>query len=808
MSPTPKKKSPTHKSTKSKTKKSKAIKTKPQKPIKRTTPRKKTTRPSRHKHKNQSSQKTSKQSILFYTFLLLLLSFASYLAFLDYTITSKFSGKVWSLPSYVYARPLELYKGLSISSTQLEQELKLANYKKVYRQPTLAGEYWQPESNQFQLISRHFTFADGEESSHFIRLRISQSKIIQLKKQQDNQPIDLVRLDPARIAGIYPQQAKDRQLIRLADVPDALVLALISVEDRRFYQHWGVDPVSIGRALLANVMAGETVQGGSTLTQQLVKNLFLSSERSLWRKINEAFMALLLELHYDKSLILETYINEVYLGQNASSAIHGFALASQFYFAKPLNRLRVDQLAMLVGLVKGASWYDPRRHPKRALARRNQVLKQMRKEQVIGKEQYADLINQPLQVVAKTSAYRNRFPAFIDLVMRQLKTDYAAEDLQSSGLKIFTSLDPSVQLAAEKSISRVIPALEQNGPQVSQLQTAVLIASPNNGEVQALLGDRRALASGFNRALDIQRQIGSLIKPAIYLAALQQPAYTPASLLNDEPLRLKGRDGSLWQPQNYDKKYLGNIPLFSALVHSRNVPTVRLGLAVGLKDIVATLKNLGLKKDVPPYPSIMLGALDLSPLQVASMYQTLAARGFHIPLRAIRSVLNAQGKELKSYPIDIKQTLDEKAVFQINQMLHQVTTSGTARFLKTQLAVDVAGKTGTTDDLRDSWFAGFAENRLAVVWVGRDDNKSTGLTGSSGALRVWADIMRQLPLQSLQLDVPEGLKNIWIDAKSGRLSEQVCKGAVELAFLPNSQPTQRVQCRTSSIFERIKGFFN
>lgn len=762
--------------------------------------------PARKKASRKKNARSWKSLVLYFSIVMLAIT-GAYIAYLDHRVTEKFAGKIWSLPSYVYARPLELYVGRSISVPQLLQELKLANYKKLDQAPGLPGQYRQLDYHHFQLISREFAFADGMEPSRFVDIQIRQSRIVALQDGGSGQPLDLLRLDPARIAGIYPTQARDRQLVRLADVPDALVLALVSVEDRRFYQHWGVDPISIGRALLANITAGETVQGGSTLTQQLVKNLFLSSERSLWRKINEAIMALMLELHYDKSLILETYINEVYLGQNGASAIHGFALASQFYFAKPLNRLSVDQLALLVGLVKGASWYDPRRHPERALQRRNQVLKHMLREQVIGDEQYAELLRQPLKVVDKAATYSNRFPAFIDLVMRQLKQDYAPEDLQSAGLRIFTSLDPMAQLAAEKSASRIIPALEKSRQQVAQLQTAVLIASPNNGEIQALLGDRNGLASGFNRALDIQRQIGSLIKPAIYLAALQQGKYTPASLLDDSPLRMQGRDGSIWNPQNYDKQYLGKIPLARALVESRNVPTVRLGLDVGLKDIVATLKNLGLNKKIPPYPSIMLGALDLSPMEVASIYQTLAARGFHIPLRAIRDVVNSQGEVLKRYPIDIAQTLDERAVFQINQLLHLVTTRGTARYLKNRLDVDVAGKTGTTDDLRDSWFAGFSEDRLAVVWLGRDDNQGTGLTGSAGALRLWADIMQQIPLQSLQLSLPETLEMHWIDWQSGGLSEQGCKAGVELAFLPHSQPSQRATCSTPSIFERLKSLF-
>mgnify|MGYP002713051252 CR=1 FL=1 len=741
--------------------------------------------------------------------LILLLVIGMYLIYLDVRVVSRFEGKLWSLPSHVFARPLELYQQRMISADQFEHELKLLNYQRVTQIPARAGQYRRWQGNHFELISREFNFADGTQPSLALRVDFAADRVSGVYDLYGHEPRPIARLEPVRIGGIYPNQAEDRELLKLDEVPDYLVLALLAVEDRRFYEHWGIDPRSIARALLANISAGGTVQGGSTLTQQLVKNMFLTSERSLWRKANEAVMALMLEAHFDKTKILEAYINEIYLGQDGAQAIHGFALASRYYFDKPLDRLSKDQLALLVGLVKGASWYDPRRHPDRALQRRNQVLEQMHDQQVIDQQQLELFNKRPLGVVPRSTYAANLYPAFIDLVKRQLKQDYREEDLQSEGLRIFTTLDPIAQRAAERSVKRIIPHLEKGYPKAEQLQTAVILAAPESGEIQALVADREPRFPGFNRASDAVRQVGSLIKPAIYLAALSHPQrYSLASLLDDSPLRLQERNGTIWQPQNYDRKFLGDIPLYQALIQSRNVPTVRLGLDVGLADIVATLKKLGIKRDVPPYPSMTLGAFDLTPFEVAEMYQTLAARGFNSPLRAIRDVLNNQGESLSRYPLQVEQTLNEDAVYLLNYALNQVTRNGTARALASSLPATVAGKTGTTDDLRDSWFAGFSEDRLGVVWLGRDDNQSTGLTGASGALQIWRDVMQQLPLQDLDLQPPPGIDLQWIDPQSGGLSKKGCLGAVELPFISGSEPTTRAECESPGLLDRLRGLFN
>ena len=748
-------------------------------------------------------------NIYFRMFLVLLAILTiSYVVYLDITIRNKLEGKIWSLPGQVFARPLELFQGKRLNAKSFEKELQLVGYKRVDSIPQKPGQYRSWQGRHFEVITQDFEFWDGAEKSHKLRIDFDDRFLVGLYDLYSHQSIDLVRLEPMRIAGIYPLQKEDRTIIKLSEVPNHLVLALLAVEDRRFYNHWGVDPKAIVRAFLANLSAGATVQGGSTLTQQTVKNLFLSSERSLVRKINEAIMALLLELHYDKAVILETYLNEVYLGQAGAHQIHGFSLASEYYFNKPVQHLNYDESALLVGLVKGASWYDPYRHPERAINRRNQVLKQMAEQGVLTDKQLNKYISLPLKLADQKFPRANNYPAFIDLVKRQLRKDYNEQDLQSEGLRVFTSFDPMVQYQVEQAVSSLLPVLDRSGDNSNPLQAAAVVASPENGEVLSVVGDRRPDFPGFNRALDASRQVGSLIKPAIYLSALRHSEYYHlATLLDDSPLRLKSRDGRIWEPQNYDREFRGSIPLFMSLMQSRNVPTVRLGLDVGLAGIVDTLKDLGVERDVPPYPSMTLGAFNLTPFEVAGMYQTLAAKGFHIPLRAIREVTTLNGDPLQRYPLKLEQTLPADAVYLVNHILHQVTQTGTASALSSA-PVKLAGKTGTSDDLKDSWFAGFSDDRLAVVWLGHDDNHSTGLTGSSGALKVWSRFFRQISTQDLQMQVPDTVEYQWIDPETGGITEKGCKDAVELPFLKGSGPTQRAECKSRSTLDWLKDVFD
>ncbi len=522
-------------------------------------------------------------------------------------------------------------------------------------------------------------------------------------------------------------------------------------------------------------------------------------------------MAVLLEIHYRKDEILETYLNEVYLGQDGNREIHGFGLAAPFYFDQPLSHLDLPEAALLVGMLKGPTYFSPRRHPQRALERRNLVLGEMAEAGVITAEQERSAQAAPLGVVERPPRGTSPYPAFLNLVYRQLTRDYRDQDLRSEGLQIFTTLDPRVQRAAETALSKRLARLEKDRAiKPATLQGALVVTSTQNAEVQALVGGRDPRFEGFNRALDAQRPIGSLIKPVVYLTALEQPkSYTLATLLDDSPLVLQQAGTGDWAPQNYDKEFHGEVSLQAALANSYNVPTVRLGLSLGVSRVMANLQRLGIDRDLPEFASSLLGSNALSPLEVTQVYQTIAGGGFRTPLRAIRAVLTAEGEPLQRYPLNVEQTIEPAPLYLLTTAMQDVVREGTARGLAGYLppALDAAGKTGTTDDFRDSWFAGFTEDRLAVVWVGRDDNVSTGLTGASGAMTVWGDMMAGLNPEPLILPEPENIERVWIDPVSGLRSGKGCRDAVEIPFIAGSAPTESAPCGPGSLGRSIKGWF-
>ncbi|TVP55197.1 MAG: penicillin-binding protein 1B [Halomonadaceae bacterium] len=731
-----------------------------------------------------------------------------WVVYLDHQVTSRFEGNRWEVPSRVFARALELYEGASLSPDALESELAALGYRRdgALSQPGT----WHRQGNQLRLRSRGFQFPGGPESGRTLSLRFDNSTISQMRVEQ-GQPEPVVRLEPQAIGGIYPAHNEDRILIRLEQLPPLFREALIVTEDRDFADHWGLAPVSIARAMLANMRAGRVVQGGSTLTQQLVKNFYLTADRTYSRKLNEAMMAVLLELRYPKEEIFAAYLNEVYLGQAGQRSIHGIGLASQFYFGKPLSELEVQESALLVAMVRGPTYYNPRRHPQRATERRNLVLGLLEEQGNLSAGAARDARRAPLGVIEQPRFQANPYPAFMDLVRQHLKRDYDDKDLQSSGLRIFTTLDPQVQTTAARRLSETLDELSA-GPGNDTLEGAMVITRPHSGEVQAVVGSRASGAMGFNRAVAARRPIGSLIKPAIYLSALEQPSrYTLISPLKDEPFRIEFRNGDEWSPKNFDGKSHGEVPLHQALSKSYNQATVRLGLDVGLDPVRDMLQRLGLERRPGSYPALLLGSLDLSPLQVTELYQTLAASGYQVPLRSITAVTTSDGEILSRYDLEIRQVVEPGPMHLLHYAMQETVRDGTGRGVYRFLpdAIHVAGKTGTTDGGRDTWFAGFTGNTLGVTWVGTDDNVPTLLSGGTGALRVWGRVMADLPQQSLAPVVPGNVDYHWIDTESGLLTAENCRDARRIPFIAGSAPTQTRPCgdtmggRVQRWFERL-----
>jgi penicillin-binding protein 1B len=759
--------------------------------------RKKTSKTGKRPQQKRRTKKANRgfisRATLFKLLFTILVLLGLVLLFLDVQIRHQFEGKRWAVPAKVYARPLELYAGSPLSIRDLKIELRGLGYQFVSRaaQPGQAAF----SSSRAIIDTRGFNFTDGLEPSRRLVLDFNSQGIESLSDYQGNS-VPLVRLEPVLIGGIYPLNNEDRDLIQLKDAPPGLIDSLIAIEDRDFYDHHGISPKGIARAMLANIKAGGFVQGGSTLTQQLIKNFYLTSDRSLLRKLLEIPMAILLELHYSKDDILEAYLNEVYLGQDGARAIHGFGLGAHYFFAQPLQELKLHQVALLAGMVKGPSYYDPRRHPERAKRRRNLVLKVLYEQGEITREQYQQASTAELDVVKKGTLLKEAYPAYLDLVKRQLRRHYRDDDLSSEGLRVFTSLDPIVQSQAETALTQTIDGLEKGyGQRLDKLQGSMVVTDPQTGEVMAVIGDRNTRYKGFNRALDSQRPIGSLVKPAVFLTALEN-GYTLSTPLDDSPYSLSLPNGQTWKPQNFEKFSHPDTPLITALAHSYNIATARLGMKLGVDNVIDTLVRLGIRRHLDPYPSLLLGAQGLSPLEVATMYQTIAANGFQMPARAIRTVTDSDGTELSSYPFQLKQTVNADDVFLLQRAMQEVTHSGTASSIYRSLPADinVAGKTGTSDEQRDSWFAGFSANRLAVVWLGLDDNKPLPFTGSGGALRVWTHFMADQPLQSFDTTTPENVTWQWVDKDSGKLSAEQCEGARKLPFIKGSAPEDTAEC--------------
>ena len=719
---------------------------------------------------------------------------ALYLVKLDRTITNKFEGKRWDIPAKVYSQPLELYQGATVDNDTMKKWLELLNYQnnKAYDR---TGTYHKA-GNTYFIHTRGFTYsANDVDKEQVIKMTIANNKI---EAVQSTIPAKtgIIRLEPVNIGGIYPDSNEDRMVVSLDQVPQPLIDALIATEDRGFYEHKGVSIRGIARAVLNN-FSGGSMQGGSTITQQLIKNFYLNSDRTLKRKANEALMAVLLELHYSKDEILQTYLNEIYLGQNGNRSINGFGLAAQFYFDQPLNELRLDQQALLVGMAKGPSVYNPRRHPNDSKDRRNVVLSNMLAMGSISQEDYDKAVEKPLGVVDKPVEGKSQFPDFLDIVKRELNDVYYSDDLKNEGLTIISTLDPIAQLAADKAVDKKLGELRRSSSKTKDLQGALVSANPETGELVSVVGSGSEF-TGFNRAVDAKRQVGSLLKPVIYMTALESGRYNLASSVDDSPITVNLSDGTKWNPKNYDGRDHGYVPFTTALSQSYNHSAVRLGMEFGVDTFAKQLRRLGVEEKIPTYPSVLLGSVNLSPMDMLGVYQVFATGGFRTPIHSIRTVIDDRGRILQRTGLNTQRSIPPETNFLTNYALQQVVSNGTAKRAQSLGSnLNLAGKTGTTNDYRDAWFAGYSGNYVSVVWVGRDDNKPIGLSGGTGALPVWIDYMKRLKLTPVSMPEPEGIEWLWLENNSGKLSNERCESARYLPVMSAYLPEEASSCALS-----------
>ncbi|HAS6062214.1 TPA: penicillin-binding protein 1B [Vibrio vulnificus] len=715
--------------------------------------------------------------------------------YLDSVVKQRFEGQLFQLPTVVYARIQTLYAGENVSRPELQKELDILNYRKV-SQPRYPGEY-SSSSSKIELIRRPFEFVDGPEADRHVMLHFDASSLTRIQSLESKGDLGYLRLEPKMLGMLEKDTDEQRLFLRREQFPEIMVDALLVTEDRDFYQHDGVSPLAIARAMFVNLKAGRTVQGGSTLTQQLAKNLFLTQDRTLWRKVREAYIALILDYRYSKDRILEAYLNEVYLGQSGNQAIHGFGLASRYYFGQPIQELRIDQLAMLVGMVKGPSYYNPVRFPERTKERRDLVLRLMMQQNMLTASEYDQAASRPLDI-QDIPRIASRQPAYFQQLSMELREKVGEAFQSETGLRVFTSLDPISQDKLEKAISKKVPELGKVAG--NELEAAAVAVDRTSGEIRAMVGGKRTGYDGFNRAINASRPIGSLVKPAVYLTALEQPEkYTLATTLQDTPLSLKGSKGSVWEPRNFDRQFRGDVPLYQALAKSLNVPTVRLGMQLGIDQVSDTLARLGVNRnEIRPVPSMFLGAFSLTPLEVAQMYQTLTNSGRKAPLTALRSVVDLEGHVLYQSLPKSSPAVNEQAAWLTTYAMKQGVAQGTGRYLQNQFAwAALAGKTGTSNDSRDSWFVGVDGREVTTIWLGRDDNQPTKLTGASGALRVYAEYLKQRTPEKLILPWPKEITTLGYQQKSdGELSLD-CSSQFTLPVW-DKQGELKAQCEKSS----------
>ena len=730
--------------------------------------------------------------------------FALWMSSLDRIVVERFEGRQFTVPSRVLSAPTILYPGLDWRSLDLRDTLRRLGYREV-RSPggVEVGDYrW--DSNRVEIYSRAFEHPSRPEPARHIRLRLQGSEISEIRELPSGRELGAVLIEPERVGAYYGSDREQRDLLRLEEAPPHLVGAILAVEDRRFDRHHGIDPRRIVGAMLANLRAGGIRQGGSTLTQQLVKNFFLTPERTWTRKLQEAAMALLVEARYEKSAILESYLNEIYLGQRGATEVHGFGEAAHFYFGKRVHDLMPAESALLAGIIQSPNGTSPHRHPEAAIKRRNLVLDLMLDQGYLDEAAHARARREPLRVSEVTTESSNaRY--FLDLLRRQLPEIYDADLLSADGLEIHSTLDPRLQRAAARALREGLEDVEERLGLSSgdgrgagaPLQGCIVVLRPQTGEILALVGGRDYGLSQFNRCVDARRPVGSVFKPIAFAAALEfrggRSEITLADFLDDEPLEIDTPSGT-WIPQNYDLEFRGRVPMREALERSLNVPTVRLGERVGTDRIIDMAKRLGIESPLPRVPSLVLGTAELSPLEVARAYATLANGGIRAWPHTFEDIVDPGGTTLDRREMRFERTVDPGTSYLVTSLLEGVVERGTAARIRSMgIHGPVAGKTGTSDEEKDLWFVGFTPEMVAVVWAGYDDPRSVGLASSSVALPIWARFVRDALGDQIrgQFIRPPEVVLLEIEPVSGALALPGCPVRRSEYFRVGTEPEHR-----------------
>ncbi|MBU4483860.1 PBP1A family penicillin-binding protein [bacterium] len=733
-------------------------------------------------------------------FLIFAVIFWIYFAYLGHKVASKFEApRRWDIPSRVYSDSKYLYPGIDIKKESIVDKLNRLGYRNVGQKIKGPGDF--AHTNDFLDIFLHnFDYPMEKFEGFPIRITLNSNIIREIVDLELSKPVPTIRLEPEQIATLFDEKMEDRTLVSIKDVPPHLLEAIIMIEDARFFNHHGVDPIGIIRAFGANILAGKIVQGGSTLTQQLIKNYFLHPGKNITRKINEALMALVMEWKYSKAEILEAYLNEIYLGQRGPTSVSGVGEAARYYFAKDAKQLTIAEGATIAAMIKNPYFYSPHRDKENTINRRNFILKRMYEGELISENEYQNAVKENI-ILPKSKLKIVNAPYFIDFVKQQLGALYSEEILESEGLRIFTTLDMQKQLIAERAVSSGLARLNKAFGSLlpkdnkDPLQGALISLSPQTGYVEALVGGRDYKESQFNRITQARRQPGSVFKPFVYLTAFSpergKHLYTAATTIEDTYFTVKS-GGEDWSPVNYDKEEHGEVTLRRALENSYNVATAKLAIDIGLGEIVQTARDAGITSDLQPVPALALGAFEVTPLEIASAYTIFANNGMRVEPLAIRHVVTKGGQPLQQKNIKLKRRFEPQPVYITTSIMKGVLDRGTGRAARLFGFNGIAaGKTGTTNNYRDAWFVGYTPNLLSLVWVGFDNNQTTNMSGARAALPIWADYMKSAVGDSNQdFASPRDVILVKIDPNTGGVATKRCPQTFYEVFLEGTQPEE------------------
>ena len=729
-----------------------------------------------------------------------MLAFVAFIGFVGYTyvvITKKFdSSRRLDLPSRVYSDATPLLAGLSYPKSLLEPKLNHVGYREVTEKVSTPGEY-RFVNGDLEIYLNNFDYPDMEFRAFGVVVDFDGATIRSVRRMTDGVTLRGVRIEPELITSIYNNEMEDRLPVSLESVPQVVKDAVIATEDRNFYKHEGISIRGIMRAIVTDIRAGSLSAGGSTLTQQLVKNLFLNPERTFRRKAQEAIMALLLEASRDKNDILESYMNEIYLGQNGSVQIIGVEQASQVYFGKHVTYLTLGEAATLAGIIRSPNVLSPLKYPERAKPRRDTVLKLMLDQKRITEEEYETAVASPLSVTKFPRTSRSA-PFFVDFVLRQLRETYPETQLKTEGLRIFTTLDTIMQRSAEQALDSGIATLTKQHKAIraspTPLEGVVLTIQPGTGYVKALVGGRNYSKTQFNRAIQARRQPGSLFKPFVYITAMdparQGEAFTASTVLDDSPISVQA-GSAVWRPQNYDLRFHGPVTVRESLAHSYNIPAVRAAINAGVPNVIKTAASIGVESRLEPYPSISLGSFEVTPLEIAYAYSVFANLGVKAEPISILAVMSRDGRH-ENREVKMKRVAPASVTYVMNDMLKDVFTYGTAGKAKSLgFRRPFAGKTGTTSNYRDAWFVGYSPQVLSLVWIGFDDGRNLRLAGGDACIPIWTSHMNRIGglVPDVDWKRPDDITRREIDPESGMLATPWCPDSRGEIYVAGTEPT-------------------